>query len=380
MRISRRQFAGLLGTGVLAGQQPREWYRLRGGLPNAVRRFQAGGPARVAFLGGSITEMKGWRDLVCDNLSRRYPKAQFDFINAGISSTGSTPGAFRLVRDVFGRGPVDLLFEEAAVNDSTNGYSAREQVRGMEGIVRHARLIQPEIDVVLLHFADPDKLASYRSGNVPEVIASHEKVAERYAVPSIDLAKEVADRIAAGEFTWEKDFKDLHPAPFGMELYARSIERLFDAASGDAGRRELPEPLDQKSYFRGRLVDIGEAVREDGWRIEPDWTPRDGAATRKRFVHVPVLVTEKAGATCRWTFDGTAAGIFVVAGPDASVVEYSIDGSAWRKRDLFTQWSDKLHIPWAHVLDGDLDAGRHELRMRLSGEGKALRIVSFLGN
>jgi len=389
--LTRRQFAGVLGAGALIAQSPREWFELRGGLRNSGRRFRAGGPARVAFLGGSITEMTGWRDLVCDHLTQRFPQTKFDFINAGISSTGSTPGAFRLMRDVFGNGPVDLLFEEAAVNDSTNHFPPLQQVRGMEGIVRHARLAQPGIDIVLLHFVDPDKMAAFRAGRTPEVIVSHERVAERYGLPSIDLAREVTDRIDAGEFTWEKDFKNLHPAPFGMRIYERSIERLFDAAwrapvEGPAGNYALPAPLDEKSYFRGRLVDIAEAKRGEGWRIDPDWTPRDKAATRKRFVHVPMLVSETPGAECRFRFEGTAAGIFVAAGPDAGMVEYRFDDAPWRKQNLFTEWSATLHIPWAYVLDGDLAPGRHELAMRVSAGkdsgsmGTAVRIVNLLAN
>ena len=391
LRLTRRGFGSTLGAGLLLAQPRREWFQPRQGLANSAKKFAAGGDARVAFLGGSITEMTGWRDLACEHLVQRFPQTRFDFINAGISSTGSTPGAFRLVRDVFGRGPVDLLFEEAAVNDSTNYFPVIEQVRGMEGIVRHARLINPHLDIVLLHFVDPGKMAEIRAGRTPEVIASHERVAERYQVPSIDLAREVTERIEAGEFTWEKDFKNLHPAPFGMQLYQRSIVRLFDAAwrdvpKGPARQYPLPEPLDGKSYFRGRLVDPGAAELGDGWRIDADWTPADRAGTRKRFVHVPMLVSEKPGSECRFRFDGTAGGIFVVAGPDAGTVEFSFDGGSWRRRNLFTEWSPTLHIPWAHVLDGDLALGSHELRMRVSGEkdsrsaGTAVRIVNLLAN
>ena len=203
---------------------------MRGGLDNCRYRFEHAKTGRVAFLGGSITEGGLWRELVCKDLQKRFPQTKFDFINAGISSTGSTPGAFRLLRDVFSRGPVDLLFEEAAVNDDTNGFSDQAQIRGMEGIVRHARLLQPEIDIVMLHFVDPGKMVLINQGKTPAVIANHEKVAALYQVASIDLAREVTERIRAGEFTWEKDFRDLHPAPFGHALYARSVGRLLDAA------------------------------------------------------------------------------------------------------------------------------------------------------
>jgi sialidase-1 len=372
------------GTGLTP--HGHEYFQLRGGLRNAWRKFQAGGSARVAFLGGSITQMAGWRDLVGQQLTARFPQTKFEFINAGISSTGSTPGAFRLGRDVFAKGPVDLLFEEAAVNDSTNFFRPREQVRGMEGIVRHARLLQPELDIVMLHFVDPDKMADLRAGRTPEVIASHERVAAQYDVPSIDLAREITERVDAGEFTWDGDFKNLHPSPFGMSVYARSIERLFDAAwkqppmiEGPAAPHALPEALDTRSYFRGRLGPVSEAK---GWRVVADWTPADKAGTRAGFVHVPMLVSETPGEECRFGFEGSAVGIFVAAGPDAGVVEYQIDGGAWRRQNLFTQWSSGLHIPWAYVLDADLELGRHELAMRVAAEGggHAVRVVNFLVN
>lgn len=371
------------GMSALAGSgmtpHGREYFTLRGGLSNALRRFGAGGEARVAFLGGSITEMAGWRDLVCRHLAQRFPQTTFDFINAGIASTGSTPGAFRLLRDVFARGPVDLLFEEAAVNDSGNGFPPREQIRGMEGIVRHARLLQPELDIVLLHFVDPDKMKELRAGQTPEVIASHERVAAHYGVPSIDLAREVTERIDAGEFTWEKDFRNLHPSPFGMTVYARSIERLLDAASRQSSATHtLPPPLDEKSYFRGRLTVIREVERGAGWQIDPDWSPKDKAGTRRGFVHVPMLVCEQPFAVAKFAFEGTAVGIFVAAGPDAGTLEFSIDGGPFRSQNLLTQWSSTLHIPWTYVLDADLSAGEHILSLRHAAG--AIRIAHMLVN
>ncbi|MFA6564954.1 MAG: alpha/beta fold hydrolase [Verrucomicrobiia bacterium] len=370
------------------------YFALRGGLANCRIKFEREKTGRVAFMGGSITEMKGWRELVCEELQRRFPNTKFDFIAAGISSTGSTPGAFRLLRDVFGRGPVDLLFEEAAVNDETNGFADQQQVRGMEGIIRHARLVNPALDIVQLHFVDPDKMRAINAGKTPAVITNHEKVAKHYNVPSIDLAHEVTERIHAKEFTWEKDFKGLHPSPFGHTLYAKSIARLFDAAwkeplAADAKLQPytLPaKPLDEKSYFRGRLVDIKEARVASGWKIYPSWKPTAKVGTRKGFVNVPMLVAEEPGAALTLKFMGTAVGVFVAAGPDAGIVEFCIDGKPWRSLDLFTHWSGGLHIPWAYVLDAELAPGPHELTLRMSdkknaeSKGHAARIVNFLVN
>jgi pimeloyl-ACP methyl ester carboxylesterase len=124
----------------------------RGNMDNCRVRFEKEKSGRVAFLGGSITANPGWRDLVSGYLKERFPDTGFEFINAGIPSLGSTPGAMRLHNDVLSKGTIDLLFVEAAVNDATNGFSPEQQIRGMEGIVYHAIRSNPCINIVMLHF------------------------------------------------------------------------------------------------------------------------------------------------------------------------------------------------------------------------------------
>ena len=366
-----------------------DYFVLRDGLANCRAVFEGTKRGRVAFLGGSITAMTGWRNLVQADLKRRFPQTEFDFVDAGIPSIDSTLHACRFSRDVLKNGPVDLLVVEAAVNDSSNGRSPVQQVRGMEGVIRQARLANPCIDIIMLHFADPDKLASIRQGQRPEVIVSHEKVAAHYGVPSIDLAQEVTERIAAGEFEWEKDFKDLHPAPFGHAVYARSISRMFDAAWNQSPVAEvqaysLPETLDPNSYFTGRLVSPAVAEWRAGFRIDPDWHPADDAKTRDGFVSVPMLVAETPGASLQFRFEGTGAGLLVASGPDAGTVEYRIDGGSWHSLDLYTRWSSRLHLPWTQMLAEELSLGKHMLELKVAehtnseSKGHAVRIVNFL--
>ena len=375
-----------------------DYFELRGGLTNCRSKFERDKLGRVAFLGGSITATPGWRDRVCEELNRRFPQTEFDFINAGIPSLGSTPGTFRYRRDVLCHGPVDLLFEEAAVNDDTNGFSDVEQIRGMEGIVRQARLDNPNIDIVLLHFVDPGKIEQINRGEVPAVISNHEKVAERYQLPSINLAREVTERIHAGEFTWAKDFRDLHPSPFGHELYAKSVVRLFDAAwnrdsvSTVGAPHPLPDPIDPESYFRGRLIGVKDAVEsgavqlKSGWKLISDWSPNDGKGTRPGFVHVPVLEATEAGSSIEFQFTGQSIGVFVASGHDTGILEYRVDGADWKSQELFTQWSPSLHLPWAKMLATGLGPGAHRIEMRAAdsanpaSQGHAIRIVHLMVN
>ncbi len=372
----------------------KDYFKLRGRLANSRIRFARDKQGRVAFLGGSITNMDpGWRSMTCEVLARRFPDTQFDFINAGISSTDSTLGPYRLGETVLHRGPVDLLFVEFAVNDHHNTRAHEERIRGMEGIVRQARRRNPLIDIVFLYSAEPDKTADYLAGNVPEEIASHERVARHYRIPAIDLALEVTQRVARGEFSWEKDFRGLHPAPFGHKVYAATIGRMLDAAwkeplAADAKPQAatMPDqPLDPKNYEHGRLVDLSGAELREGFRLVPSWEA-SGGRVRQGFHKVPMLEATEPCAELRFAFEGTAVGLLIVAGPDVGVLEYCVDGGQPRKVDQFTQWSEGLHLPWALMLCADLPPGRHQLVLRTTDEknekskGHAVRIVRFLVN
>ena len=364
----------------------------RGDLDNCRIKFERDKKGRVAFLGGSITYNPGWRDMVCNYLREKYPETKFEFISAGIPSLGSTPGAMRLFRDVLSKGSIDLLFEEAAVNDATNGIPPERQLRGMEGIVRHALVLNPDMNIVMLHFADQDKMADYNNGKTPEVIVQHEKVAEYYAIPSINLAKEVNDRILNGEFTWRDDFKDLHPSPFGQKLYFSAIRHLFETSwknppSGELSHKSLPaKPLDANSYINGGFEPISHAKIISGWKLIKNWKPVDKSSTRDGFVNVPILEASRPGAALKLKFTGKAIGLFITSGPDAGILEYSIDGSNFRTIDQFTQWSQQLHLPWLLMLEDELPAGNHLLTLRVAATknsastGNACRIHQFVVN
>jgi lysophospholipase L1-like esterase len=365
----------------------------RMGIRNSLLKFNREKKGRVAFLGGSITYNGGWRDSICNYLQKRFPDTEFQFIAAGIPSMGSTPAAFRIEQDVLAAGPVDLLFEEAAVNDATNGRSNQEQIRAMEGIVRHLRRNYPAADMVVMHFADPDKMAAYREGQIPEVIQNHEQVAAHYHIPTINLAKEVTERIDAGEFTWEDDFKDLHPSPFGQAIYFRSMKAFLEKAWSETVKKDerieihpIPEPIDASNYGSGTLLKAINARVINGWILVDNWTPDDGKGTRANYVNVPMLVGQEKGSTLEFQFSGNAVGIAVAAGPDAGIVEYRIDGGPWQSQDLFTKWSKQLHLPWFYTLAAGLSAGDHLLELRIAGTknplslGTACRIRYFYIN
>jgi sialidase-1 len=366
-----------------------DYFELRDGLSNCRQKFLQEKTGRVAFLGGSITAMKGWRELVMAYLEKTFPETKFEFIGAGIGSLGSVAHAFRLEQDVLSHGPIDLLFVEAAVNDASNtGREPERMLRGMEGVVRHARIANPMTDIVQMHFAMPNHLADYEAGRVPVAIQQHEKVAVAYGNPSLNLAREVGERIAAGEFNWDKDFGGLHPAPFGHKLYANSIARLLDAAwakPAEAKPHPIPESaLDPLSYFNGRFSSLEKAKVKKGFRLVQDWQPAMEARTRPGFVHVPVLTGNVPGAEFEFSFTGRGVGLMVATGPDAGNIEASIDNGPLKK--VAMRGNAGIYLPQAVILDDTLERGDHTVKVRITEEanpktkGTALHVFKFLEN
>jgi len=364
----------------------------RGSLDNSRNRFQNEKKGHVAFIGGSITEMNGYRPMVCENLKRRFPETEFTFTDAGISSTCSTTGAFRLAEDVLSKGPVDLFFIEFAVNDDQDaGHARRECIRGVEGILRRARRHNPNMDIVITHFVNPGMLAQLQGGKTPLSIRAHEDVASRYAVSTIHLAKEIAEQVTAGTVTWAQ-FGGTHPKPFGNKICADMIERLFDGAwseplekAAEPIEHVLPqEPIDALHYGSGRFVDLTTATVKSGWKIEtPVWKELPGGK-RGRFTTIPMLCADRPKAELTLEFSGTTVGAYVVAGPDAGILEARIDDGEFQAVDLYHRFSKGLHYPRTVVFGTDLPAGEHVLTLRVAnntgGGGHAARIIKFVAN
>lgn len=368
-----------------------DYFIARNGLYNSNNVFNSGGNATVAFLGGSITYNPGWREKISRYLTERFPATKFHFIQAGIPSLGSVPHAFRLQRDVLDSGKVDLMFVEAAVNDNVNGLDSLTEVRALEGIVRHAKKANPMMDIVMMSFVDPDKIRDYNNGITPVQIKNHELIAQHYGLPSINLAKEVTDKLNNHEFSWQYDFKDLHPAIYGQELYFATIKSLlnacFDKQQGALPKAySLPKPLNELNLGNGRYYSIQNAKNLNGWAINPDWAPNNNLSTREGFVHKPMLIATKPGSSLTLSFTGTAIGMAIASGPDAGIISYSIDGETEKKMDLYTEFSSWIYLPWYVTFSTSLKKGQHTLNLKIdtdknkNSKGNTCQVIYFLTN
>jgi lysophospholipase L1-like esterase len=220
-------------------------------------------------MGGSVT-LFAWREKVMSYIERRFPDTTFDFINAGLGGTPAELGAFRLAQDVFPRGKVDLLFLEFAVNGGS--------MEAMEGIIRHARTLNPDIDIVQMHIAARWFSDSLDNGVIPGAVVDHERLATYYGNSSLHLYREIYDRMKEGRFTWEQFAPDgVHPTEFGSSVYADFIigflEKMWSRGDGMPARPPLPPPLTPDPWERGSLISYENASSVNGFDRITDWMP-----------------------------------------------------------------------------------------------------------
>lgn len=362
-----------------------------GSLDNFLCKLQNKKEVTVAFYGGSITYMNGWRNKTMQYFRELFPNVTFNFINAGIPSLGSVPHSFRMNDDLLDKGNIDLMFLESAVNDKTNDTPEKEQRRAFEGIIRQALKFNPFMNIITMAFVDEDKIADYSKGLIPKEIRVHDEISKHYNVSFINLAKEVTDRIINNEFTWEYDFKDVHPATIGQEIYFSTIKTLLKKelkykTINDLKAEKIPKPLLKSNYENGNYVSIDEAAVIRGFTKIKSWRADDNLEKREGFVDVPILEGSIPGSELIFKFNGNAIGLSVISGADTGIIIYSIDDAEEQTIDLHTRWSNHLYLPWYVVLSDNLKRGNHTLKLRISekqnkmSSENAVRIFKFLLN
>ena len=311
-----------------------EELRQRDGLPNFFAKLQAGGPVRIAYLGGSITEANGWRPKTLAWFKAPHPKAEIIEINAAISGTGSDYGACRLQGDVLAKEP-DLVFLECRVNGG-GGF----EKKSVEGIVRQIWKRNPRIDICFVYTTARYMVQSHRAGRSDGFGAVMETIANAYGIPSIDLAVEVVRREKEGTLVFSGDApmdgklvfsKDgVHPGDAGHDLYrdviARSMLKMKDIAK--PADHALPTALEPNAWETTALLPVSQATLSAGW-VKVD-AEKDAVYTedRRRTNNMlrGAVKCNQVGQTITVKWNGTTVGFSDIPHGEPYVVEAVVDG------------------------------------------------------
>jgi lysophospholipase L1-like esterase len=409
-----REAAAVLAAACVAGAQAEapafktvkaEEVRAREGIGHTMEKIRAGKTVTVAYLGGSITAMQGWRNKTTDYLKATYPGATFKEVHAAIGGTGSDLGVFRLGRDVLAHKP-DLLFVEFATND---GGTPPEQIwRSMEGIVRQTWKLDPATDIVFTYTITTAFTADYLKGDCSRAASAMELLADHYGIPSINFGPRVAGLLKADKLMMDakvietavpKESPDrdkqirerlaadkrllfandgVHPRDEGHELYKASIieglTRMKDLPAADH-KAKLAKPFVADNWEAAKMVPITDNMLSGNWRALPaDDGKQKGFGDRMG----QIWTADQPGSKLHFKFKGSMAKVYDLLGPDGGQVVITVDGKPGAKPvPRFDSYCTYHRIATlGAVFDGDPGA-THEVTIEIHPEQPDRKSVAF---
>lgn len=355
-------------------------------LNNTLDKLTKKKSLTIGYIGGSITkgggasdnELYSWRALTTCWFRETYPDSSILEINAALSGTGSDLGAFRCAVELLPYYP-DLVFVEFAVNDG--GLPKERSLRGIEGIVRQILSQDVRTDIVFIYTTSRDSaIEYYGQGKLFHTIINHEKVAEHYGIPSINVGKALWEEIQEGKGSWELLTPDnTHPSDAGYRIYARIVREFLEEQmkNGVPEKFEkiMPNLLTQNPFEKTSMV-FAQTLEQSGWK------------QRVQFIEnrpFPMIYSNQPGDSLTLKFTGTVIGTYWLVTPDSGDIEWSIDGGETATTSSWDYYALEypLRINYK-ILDDSLEPGEHILIIRISSkkqpkaEGTWIRLGAFL--
>lgn len=350
----------------------------RHGLNNSLFKMKSRDTVRVAYLGGSITAQPGWRVYSLNWFKENYPNTKFVEINAAIGGTGSPFGAYRLKDQVLKYKP-DLVFVEFAVNDAST--NPDEITRSMEGIVHQIWEQNSETDICFIYTIKEDFIDVYKRNSTPISVATMEKIAEYYQIPSINFGPEVLKRISEGKvlFKGKAEANDtmvvfspdgVHPYPESghriyYDVFKSALTELKSKVDSNVVKHNIVKPLNANLYMNTKMVDwrkIDLKYKLTSIDIKSD-TIFNGFTRYFNSIGKGV-----PGDSLSFQFRGKAIGYYDLMGPSTGTLEVTVDGKKqnhsrfdgyctyWRiSYKIINGLTDSIHTVSFKVLDKPID-------------------------
>ena len=382
-----------------------EEVRAREGVGNVMAKIRAGQEVTVAYFGGSITAMNGWRNKTTDWLKASYPKASFKEVHAAIGGTGSDLGVFRLGHDVLAHHP-DLLFVEFATND---GGAAPDQIwRTMEGIVRQTWKQDPLTDIVFTYTITTAFTNDYVNGMCNRSASAMEMLADHYGIPSINFGLRVAQLIKENKLIMDakvietavpKESPDrdqqirarlaadkrllfandgVHPRDEGHDLYKAAIiaglTQMKDMPAADH-QAKLAKTFVADNWESAKMVPVSEKMLTGDWKA---LSADDGKQKAFGNRMGQIWAAEQPGSKLHFKFKGKVAKVYDLLGPDGGQVTMTVDGKANAKPvPRFDSYCTYHRIATlGAVADSDMDKV-HDVTIEIHPEQPDRQSVAF---
>ncbi len=361
-------------------------------LHNVMRRAKRGEKLTIGFLGGSITQgclasmpKRCYAYRTFEWWKRRFPKAEFTYINAGIGATDSHFASARVQEDLLEKKP-DLVFVEFSVNDRYEEHFAETY----EGLVRRILDSATKPAVVLLYNR------YYENGSSAQEI--HRNIARNYLLPGVGLGDRLYPEIVSGKLEQECITPDgLHPNDEGHERLAgyicefleSEVRKCFELSpyeSSDdqemakkraASTTKLPAPVTDNRYENAKWFRNRNIEPESISGFERDDTPQEQIADIFRYgwtaVHEGAQITFRVKASCiALQFRRT---VHHPAHKALAIVDGNEDGAILLDGDFDEDWGDCLYL---QNLCEESETSEHTVTVRLIKEEKDAPLPFYL--
>ena len=346
------------GSPEFQGCVAAEEVHVRDGIGHVMEKIRAGKPVSIAYFGGSITAMDGWRRLSREWLQKKYPNVTFREINAAIGGTDSRLGVFRFRQDVLAHKP-DLVFVEFATNDRQT--SPKKIWANFDGFIRQAWQQDPEIDFVFAYTITKKMMKDYGAGRCPRAASAMEQLADFYGIPSVCFGPRVAAEVKADRLVMSKgevatavpkadsnrealineelrkkgkqlfSRDGVHPALSGHAFYLASVQALWKAVEDlppvDHAKK-LAAPFSDARLEQATMVPIAQSMLKGAWTK----LPADDKMQKKFGKRCGQLWrTETPGDKIVFSFTGSECHVYDLLGSDCGQVWITVDGKRREK-------------------------------------------------
>lgn len=380
-------------------------FHKRSGLPNVSRKIFSGDTTYVAYLGGSITEQKGWRVLSMDYLKERFPKTPFVEIDASMGGTSSLLGVLRMDRDVLKYNP-DIVFVEFAVNDAET--SEYKVIQSIEGIVRKIWRANQYCDICFVYTTTEELINKTGTDILHNTVVTMEKIADFYNIPSVYLPFEVISLLKQGKLVMSPqksqmlrvsgnelnktpnppldDDEVVYFSPDGVHPFVNTGHVLYMSVLEKAlnnmlyeGYRDLAHSikycLSESNYENSRRILVSTMRPSSAWKE----ILKTSSLYKKYNLRFDELWCGHVGATLNFTFKGSGLVSYDIISPEGCRLEITVDGKKFyvNRFDGYCTYSRYHFKELISGLDSNVE---HYVQIKVIDEGLDKKNLLFERN